>query len=98
MRQGFLEHSEYLQVRNALPDHLRAIFVVAYHAGMRLGELRKIQWPQIDLVAGEKRSPGRFRSTAICALGSSGKNPSAIRSGRLAPGFSTTTISLSAAT
>jgi integrase len=55
VRQGFLEHSEYLQVRNALPDHLRAIFVVAYHVGMRLGELRKIQWPQIDLVAGEIR-------------------------------------------
>src|SRR5579872_6827181 len=55
VRQGFLEHSEYLQVRDALPDHLRAIFVVAYHAGMRLGELRKIQWPQVDLVAGEIR-------------------------------------------
>jgi integrase len=55
VRQGFLEHDVYLRLREALPPHLKAIFVVAYHVGVRIGELRKIQCPQVDLKAGEIR-------------------------------------------
>jgi integrase len=54
-RQGFLEHGQYLKVRDALAAHLKAIFVVAYHVGLRIGELRKVEWPQVDLKAGEIR-------------------------------------------
>lgn len=54
-RQGFLDHAVYLKLRDALPQHLKAIFVVAYHVGMRIGELRKIEWSQVDLKAGEIR-------------------------------------------
>jgi integrase len=54
-RQRFLEHSQYLRLRDALPGHLKAIFVVAYHVGLRIGELRKVEWSQVDLTAGEIR-------------------------------------------
>ena len=35
-----------------LPQHLRAPFVCAYHVGTRKGELRKVQWSQVDFDAG----------------------------------------------
>lgn len=54
-RQGFLEDSQYVKVRDALPERLKALFVVGYHVGVRLGELRKIEWSQVDLKAGEIR-------------------------------------------
>jgi integrase len=57
-RQGFIEHAQYLQLRQHLPDHLRAIFVVGYHVGVRLGELRQLQWSQVDAAAGEIRLSG----------------------------------------
>jgi integrase len=54
VRGGFLEHDHYLKLREALPEHLKAIFVVGYHLGMRIGELRNI-WEQVGLEAGEIR-------------------------------------------
>ena len=54
-RQGFIEHAQYLKLRNALPDHLKAIFVVGYHLGMRLGELRKLRWDQVEFEEGQIR-------------------------------------------
>ena len=44
-----------MALRHALPDHLKTLLVVGYHCGNRLGELRKLRWPQIDLEAGEIR-------------------------------------------
>jgi len=44
-----------LKLRDALPEHLKTLFVTGYHLGMRLVELRKLQWEQIDLAAGEIR-------------------------------------------
>jgi integrase len=38
-----------------LPDHLKTLLVVGYHCGNRLGELRKLRWPQVDLEAREIR-------------------------------------------
>jgi integrase len=35
-----------------LPDHLKPIFVIGYHTGVRLGELKRIQWSQVDLDGG----------------------------------------------
>ncbi len=54
-RQGFIEQAQYVALREALPDHLKALLVVGYHCGNRLGELRKLRWSQIDLAAGEIR-------------------------------------------
>jgi len=54
-RQGFIEHSQYLSLRGALPEHLKALLVVGYHCGNRLGELRSLMWTQVDLGAREIR-------------------------------------------
>jgi integrase len=55
VRQGFIEQAQYLVLRAAMPDHLKCPLVVGYHVGNRLGELRKIEWTQINLEAGEIR-------------------------------------------
>jgi len=52
VRKGFLSDEQYMAVLRELPDHLRAIFVVAYHTGVRLGELKRICWDQVDFTAG----------------------------------------------
>lgn len=52
-RQGFMEDGEYAALRDALEDvGLRALFVTAYHTGMRRGELLAIRVEQVDLEQG----------------------------------------------
>jgi len=53
VRTGFLEHVEYRSLRVALPAYLRALFVVSYYCGCRLGELLKLKWSQVDFTAGQ---------------------------------------------
>jgi integrase len=48
VRSGFLDDAGYLCLRRELPDYLRSIFVVAYHVGNRIGELRRLVWAQVD--------------------------------------------------
>lgn len=52
VRTGFLDDSGYLRVKQELPEYLRPLFVVGYHLGTRLGELRKLKWEQIDMAHG----------------------------------------------
>jgi integrase len=54
-RTGFIEDEQYRFLLKKLPNQLQAIFVVAYHLGIRLGTLRKLEWGQVDLGAGEIR-------------------------------------------
>jgi integrase len=54
-RQGFIEQGQYLNLLAALPEHLKTLLVVGYHCGNRLGELRKLRWPQVDFEASEIR-------------------------------------------
>jgi integrase len=58
VRCGFLEHDQYIKLRNELPPHARLLLVIGYHTGIRSGELRKIRWNQVDFVAGEIRLSG----------------------------------------
>jgi integrase len=51
VRKGFLEHEAYITLRNELPAELRALFVVGFHTGARVGELEDLRWPQVDFVA-----------------------------------------------
>jgi len=51
VRQGFIEEADYQALLSALPDDLKAAFVVGYFCGTRLGELRKMLVPQLDLEA-----------------------------------------------
>ena len=48
IREGFLEHWQYENLRKELPDHQRLILVIGYHFGMRRGEILKLRWTQVD--------------------------------------------------
>jgi integrase len=48
VREGFLEHEQYLAFRGELPDHQRLILVIGYHLGMRRGEILTLRWAQLD--------------------------------------------------
>lgn len=48
VREGFLEHEQYVRLRDELPDHQRLILVIGYHLGMRRGEILKLRWDQVD--------------------------------------------------
>ncbi len=63
VRTGFLDDAGYLALRNELPEYLRPIFVVAYHVGNRLGELRWLLWPQVDFDHNQIRlNPGTTKN------------------------------------
>jgi integrase len=47
-RQGFLTPGQYEDLIRALPDRLKALFAIAYHVGTRKGELRRLEWDQVD--------------------------------------------------
>jgi integrase len=57
VRKGFINQEQYEKILPHMPDQLRALFVVAWHTGMRLGELREIRWDWVDLDAEEIRIP-----------------------------------------
>lgn len=42
------EHEEFLALRAALPDDLRAFVTIAYYTGMRKKEILDLKWEQID--------------------------------------------------
>ncbi len=39
VREGFIEHDEFLALRGAAPDHVKVAMTVAYYTGMRLREI-----------------------------------------------------------
>ena len=51
VREGFLDLDEYHKLLFELPEHLRLFFIVGYHTGVRVGELRQIRIEQLDLRA-----------------------------------------------
>jgi integrase len=48
-RSGYLEHEEYLKLKNVLPEYLRPVLVMAYYTGARKGEILALRWSQIDM-------------------------------------------------
>jgi Site-specific recombinase XerD len=49
VRKGFFEHDEYLRMKQALPEEVRALLVFAYHTGCRKAEILSLKWDQVDL-------------------------------------------------
>jgi integrase len=49
VRQGFLEHGEFLLVLGNLPETLQPIVEFLYLSGWRKGEARKLEWRDVDL-------------------------------------------------
>jgi|WetSurMetagenome_2_1015567.scaffolds.fasta_scaffold00348_22 integrase len=52
-REGFLDHQDYMKLKEILPEYLRPLLVAAYHTGMRKGELINLQWSSVDLIEGK---------------------------------------------
>ncbi len=52
VRPFFFEHEDYLKIKEALPDHLKPVIMLAYHSGMRREEMLSLTWDKVDLVSG----------------------------------------------
>ena len=62
-RKGFLEYEEYTRLRDELPDYLKPVLDMGYYTGMRLGEILRLQWDQVDLLRGWIRlDPGTTKN------------------------------------
>ena len=62
-RKGFLEHADYRNLRQELPQHLRPVLALGYYAGMRLGEILRLRWLNVDWVNAEIRlDPGTTKN------------------------------------
>jgi integrase len=62
-RQGFFEESQFLAVRNHLPEDLQVAVSIMYFFGWRRSEVMALQLSQIDLEAGTLRlEPGTTKN------------------------------------
>jgi integrase len=59
-RKRTLSVQEYLQICRVAPPHLKAIITMAYNTGMRLGEIRNLEWGHIDRGNGLIRLPAEL--------------------------------------
>lgn len=51
-RKGFLEHGEFLALRDALPDHLKGVATFGYKVGWRVSEITNLTWNRVDIEQG----------------------------------------------
>lgn len=47
-RQGFLDHGSFLTLREHLPDYLKDPITFLYLSGWRVGEMRAMEWRDVD--------------------------------------------------
>lgn len=48
-RQGFVDHAVFLALRERLPEYLKDAISFLYLSGWRLGEMRALEWRDVDL-------------------------------------------------
>ncbi len=48
-RQGFVDHGVFLVLRDRLPEYLKDPITFLYLSGWRLGEMRALEWRDVDL-------------------------------------------------
>lgn len=61
-REGFVEHDEYLALREELPPYLRLMASIGYHVGLRAGMIRRLQWGWVDFEHKRIAIPKRDRN------------------------------------
>jgi integrase len=62
-RQGFIEHEQFVLLRQALPEHLRPVATLGFYTGMRRGEILGLRWENINLKKGMLRlEPGTTKN------------------------------------
>jgi len=49
VRKGFFEHSDFIALREALPEYLKGFVTFAYKSGWRVSEIENLKWSQCDL-------------------------------------------------
>jgi integrase len=49
VRQGFIDHGAFLALRDNLPEYLRDPISFLYLSGWRLGEMKALEWRDVDL-------------------------------------------------
>ena len=49
VREGFLEHGEFLVLLSNLPDYIKPIVEFLYLSGWRKGEVQKLEWKDVDV-------------------------------------------------
>ena len=49
VRQGFLEHGDFMKLLGQLPDRLKPVAEFLYLSGWRKGEAQKLEWRDVDL-------------------------------------------------
>ena len=52
IRKGVFEHTEYPALRNALPAHLKGFITFGYKTQVRISEISKLRWAQVDRYKG----------------------------------------------
>ena len=50
VRKGFFEHADFLALRNAMPDYLKAFITFGYKTGCRVKEIKRLTWQRVDRV------------------------------------------------
>jgi integrase len=50
IREGFIDHGEFLVLLDRLPEHLKPLIEFLYLSGWRKGAGRKLEWSYVDLI------------------------------------------------
>ncbi len=50
-RQGFVEHADFVALRDALPDRVRDLVSFLYYSGWRVSEAQSLEWSEVETAA-----------------------------------------------
>jgi integrase len=79
-RRGFLEHGEFQKLRQALPEYVRPLLTLAFYTGMRLGELKRLRWSNVNLFDGQIRlDPGSTKNDEARVIPLMGEVPEMLK-------------------